>query len=102
VYKPFWLGLGAAAGDLLVAIIVTSLLRLRIGLRWWRLVHWASYACWPLAVIHGLGTGGSDSTAGWVIVLNVACVTAVGLAVAWRLLADHADTRVRSGERIGP
>jgi len=42
VYKPFWLGLGAAAGDLLVAIIVTSLLRLHIGLRWWRLVHWRS------------------------------------------------------------
>ena len=102
VYKPLWLGLGAAAGDLLVAIIVTSLLRLRIGLRWWRLVHWASYACWPLALIHGLGTGGSDSTQGWVIALNVACIIAVGLAITWRLVAVHEDTRVRNGARIRP
>jgi predicted ferric reductase len=102
VYKPFWLGLGAAAVDLLVAIIVTSLLRLRIGLRWWRLVHWASYACWPLAVIHGLGTGGSDSTRGWVVVLNLVCIFAVGLAVTWRLFVVHDDTRVRNGARIRP
>ena len=30
-YRPFWLGLGAIAFDLLLAVTITSLLRRRIG-----------------------------------------------------------------------
>ena len=56
-YRPLWLGLGALAFDLLVALVVTSLMPRRIGHRGWRAVHWAAYACWPLALVHGLGTG---------------------------------------------
>ena len=56
-YRPLWLGLGAVAFDLLVALIVTSLLRERLGHRAWRAVHWAAYVCWPMALLHGLGTG---------------------------------------------
>src|SRR5919205_2877940 len=41
-YRPVWVGLGAVALDLLIAVVVTSLLRLRILLRWWRAVHWSS------------------------------------------------------------
>ena len=63
-YRPVWLGLGALALDLLVALAVTSLLRARLGLRAWRVVHWSAYACWPVALVHGLGTG-SDVRAGW-------------------------------------
>jgi hypothetical protein len=32
-YRPFWLGLGAVASDLLLALILTSLGRLRLGFR---------------------------------------------------------------------
>ena len=35
-YRPFWLGLGALALDLLLALTVTSMLRKRIGYRTWR------------------------------------------------------------------
>ncbi len=83
-YRPLWLGLGALALDLLVALVVTSLLRERLGHRAWRAVHWAAYACWPLAVVHGLGTG-SDTKLGWVLALNIACVAAVLVALWWRL-----------------
>ena len=102
VYKAFWLGLGAVAGDLFLAVLATSLLRVRIGARWWRAVHWATYACWPLAVAHGLGTGGADSRLWWVLAVTAACVVAVVLAVGWRITAVHPDTRARSGERVGP
>jgi methionine sulfoxide reductase heme-binding subunit len=81
-YRPFWLGLGALALDLLAALIVTSLLRARIGLRAWRAVHWAAYACWPVAVIHGIGMGTDAS--GWLLWLTIGCVTLVGLAVSAR------------------
>jgi Ferric reductase like transmembrane component len=91
-YRPFWLGLGAVALDLLLALVITSLLRARFGLRTWRLVHWLAYACWPIALLHSLGTG-SDPRAGWLQVLGVVSVTAVLLAVAARL--------VRSGAQAG-
>src|SRR5262245_46384001 len=67
-YRPIWLGLGALACDLLIALILTSLLRARLGLGAWRRLHWLAYACWPLALAHALGTG-SDPRAGWLQVL---------------------------------
>jgi hypothetical protein len=83
-YRAFWLGLGALAFDLLIALVVTSLLRSRLGHRAWRAAHWAAYACWPVAVVHGLGTG-SDTKLGWVLTINLACVGAVLAALWWRL-----------------
>lgn len=81
-YHAFWLGLGALALDLLAALIATSLLRARIGLRAWRAVHWAAYACWPLAVVHGIGMGTDAS--GWLLWLTVGCVALVGVALTAR------------------
>lgn len=83
-YRPFWLGLGAVAVDLLVALVVTSLMRQRLGHRAWRAVHWAAFACWPVAVVHGLGTG-SDTKLGWVLAINAVCIGSVLVALWWRL-----------------
>lgn len=83
-YRPIWLGLGAVAFDLLLAVIATSLVRRRLGFPAWRAVHWFSYACWPIALIHGFGTG-SDTRIGWVLALSLGCLAAVLLAVWWRL-----------------
>lgn len=85
VYHPFWLGLGTAAFDLLLALLVTSLLRTRISQKVWRAVHWAAYACWPVAVVHGLGIGETEVASWWGIALVLACVAAVACAVAWRV-----------------
>src|SRR5262249_39091185 len=65
-YRPFWLGLGAVSFDLMLALVITSLLRARMSLRSWRLVHWSAYAGWPVAVVHGLGTG-TDTPGSWVL-----------------------------------
>jgi methionine sulfoxide reductase heme-binding subunit len=83
-YRPIWVGLGAIAFDLMIALIVTSLLRARLGLRSWRLVHWSAYLCWPVAVLHGLGTG-TDTRVRWVLVLTVCCVLFVSALTVWRL-----------------
>jgi len=88
-YRPLWLGLGAVAFDLLLALIVTSLLRARIGVRTWRAVHWLAYAAWPVALVHGLGTG-SDAHAGWLQALTVGCIVAVAATVLWRAAAASA------------
>jgi sulfoxide reductase heme-binding subunit YedZ len=85
-YKPFWLGLGAVALDLLVALVATSQIRNRLGQRSWRLVHWAAYACWPVALAHGLGIGTDQSTL-WVFTLTMACIAAVAGVATWRLVS---------------
>jgi methionine sulfoxide reductase heme-binding subunit len=85
LYRPVWLGLGTLALDLLLAIVVTSLLRQRVGYRVWRALHWAAYATWPLALAHGLGTG-SDARFGWMAFLSFSCMAAVIGAVAVRLV----------------
>jgi sulfoxide reductase heme-binding subunit YedZ len=83
-YRPVWLGLGAVAFDLLIALVVTSLVRVRLGYRSWRAVHWLAYACWPVAVVHGLGTG-SDTRAVWMLAIDGVAIGAVIVAVAWRV-----------------
>ena len=84
-YKTGWLSLGAVALDLLIALVVTSLVRDRLGYRTWRRVHWLAYACWPVAVAHGLGIG-TDRSVTWVIALTLGCVGCVGAAAAWRIV----------------
>ena len=85
-YRRIWLGFGAIAFDLLLAVLVTSLLRTRISPRLWRAVHWAGYVCWPVALVHGLGTG-TDGAARWVLAVTAACALAVAAAGVWRLAA---------------
>jgi DMSO/TMAO reductase YedYZ heme-binding membrane subunit len=94
-YRPLWLGLGTLALDLLVALVVTSLVRRRLGYRAWRGVHWLAYACWPVAILHGLGTG-SDARATWMLVLTAGCVAAVLAALAGRLTGDDVSAPART------
>jgi sulfoxide reductase heme-binding subunit YedZ len=89
-YRTLWLGLGAIAFELLIAIVATSLFRRHIGARIWRAIHWLAYASWPVAVLHGIGTG-TDNTALWMVVIDIVCVGAVGGALLWRMIAAPAD-----------
>ncbi len=98
-YRRLWLGLGSVAVDLLLAVTISSLLRQRISHRVWRSLHWLAYASWPVALLHGLGTG-TDPRLGWMVMLTVACVTAVLVALGWRLVAGwpaRAGTRILAG-----
>jgi Ferric reductase like transmembrane component len=85
-YRPLWLGFGALSFDLLLALAITSLVRRRLGYRTWRTVHWLAYASWPIAVLHGLGTG-SDTKVWWMLLLTAICVGAVAAAICWRIAA---------------
>ena len=89
-YRTFWLGLGTIAFELLLAIVVTSLARGYIGHAAWRLVHWLTYASWPIAVIHGIGTG-TDTWSAWLLAITVICVVAVVAAIGFRVTAGSRD-----------
>lgn len=96
-YRPIWLGFGALSFDLLLALVVTSLVRRRIGYSSWRLVHWLAYASWPVAVLHGLGSG-SDTKVWWMLGLTVACLAAVLIAVWIRI--GRSSPAAGSGARV--
>src|SRR5262249_16866868 len=83
-YNPVWSGFGTLAIDLLIALVTTSLLRQRIGYRTWRVIHWAAYACYPIALLHGLGEG-SDNTSPLLLVPAALSVLAVGTAAVLRV-----------------
>jgi predicted ferric reductase len=99
-YRTFWLGLGVISFELLAAIVATSLVRGLLGQGAWRVVHWLTYAAWPIGVVHGLGTG-TDTWSAWMLAITAGCVAAVGVAVAIRVYTGSTDplTAARSSYR---
>jgi sulfoxide reductase heme-binding subunit YedZ len=93
-YRPLWIGLGALAFDLLLAVAITSGLRRRIGVRYWRGVHYLAYLCWPIAVLHGLGSG-TDARLPLALAIEVACLASVVGAVGWRIAAARGAPAAR-------
>jgi sulfoxide reductase heme-binding subunit YedZ len=91
-YRPFWLGLGTLAVDLLLAIVLTSLARVHMRYRSWRNVHLLAYAMWPLALVHGLGTG-SDRHAAWMWWVDGCCTALVIASTVVRLRARPVSWR---------
>jgi predicted ferric reductase len=90
-YRPLWLGLGTLAVDILAVVTVVSLLRDKVGPRVFKAVHWATYALWPVALMHAIGTG-TDAATLWLDAVALACVAAVAGAVTWRMSPSF-DTR---------
>src|SRR5487761_460661 len=75
-YEGFWLGLGAIASDIMLALIVTSLLRRRLSRGVWRAVHWLAYVSWPVAFFHSIYSS-KDLQHGPLLVFTVFCALAV-------------------------
>lgn len=98
-YRPLWLGLGTLAVDVLAVVIAASLLRRRVGARIFRVVHWATYAMWPIAFAHALGAG-TDAYRTWFLLFAGSCALSVGAALTWRLRDDYGEyARVRDAGR---
>ena len=117
-YERLWLGLGAISFDLMLAMIITSLVRGYLNRILWRAIHLLAYLCWPVAFAHSIGSS-KDLQHGWMLDLGVACAVIVAAAVIWRLahaarqlpraarvaavLAQHGPYRSRQArERISP
>jgi sulfoxide reductase heme-binding subunit YedZ len=100
-YRTLWIGLGTLAVDLGGAVLITSLIRRRLGFRAWRAVHWLAYLAWPVAFVHSL-TAGNDLGMPWVALIEWGSLAMVVTAALARLLAavrgqiqppDHARTQ---------
>jgi DMSO/TMAO reductase YedYZ heme-binding membrane subunit len=97
-YERFWLGIGAVSFDLMLAAIVTSLLRRRLSRRAWRAVHLTAYVSWPVAWFHSVFAS-TDLRHGVMFLLAIACAVAVIAAALWRVSAAGRD--VPRAERVG-
>ncbi len=93
-YKPIWQGLGTVAFDLLIAVVLTSLLRHRVGVGAFRIVHWVTYAMWPIAVAHGIGNG-TDGRSPWFLTIAIASILLVAAASIWRLTPFFVESSQR-------
>jgi len=96
-YERLWLGLGAISFDLMLAMIITSLLRGRLNRTLWRAVHLLAYASWPVALAHSIGSS-RDLRHGWMLDLGIACALIVAIAIIWRLA--HAARQVPRAARV--
>ena len=81
-----YLGLGTIASDLVIAVIATSLARVRYSRsahpQLWRVVHRCIYVAWPLAILHGILMPGVPGWAAWTYGI---CAAAVALATTARI-----------------
>jgi predicted ferric reductase len=94
-YDAFWVGLGALAFDLLIAVTVTSLLRARLRTGTWRLVHWLTYLSWPVALVHAIGSGsgtGADTGQSWSTLIYIGLGLTFAAAVTTRLALGRRAT----------
>jgi methionine sulfoxide reductase heme-binding subunit len=85
-YERLWLGLGAISFDLMLAIIVTSLVRGRLNAALWRTIHLTAYASWPVAFVHSVYAS-TDLQHGPLLYLALVCAAFIGAAVAYRLVS---------------
>ena len=97
-YERVWLAIGAVSFDLMLAAVVTSLLRRHLSRKAWRVVHLTAYASWPVAWLHSVFSS-TDLRHGVLFYLAVACAVAVIAAALWRVSAAGKD--VPRAERVG-
>ena len=82
-YRTFWMALGICAAELIVAFALSIYIRRFIGYRAWRVLHYGTYALFPLSLLHGIGTG-TDTHSWWGAAIYVVAGLPVIALVLWR------------------
>jgi predicted ferric reductase len=86
-YKPFWVGLGQLSFYLWGIVMISFYLRKRISSPNWRLVHYASYLVFGLALIHGI-VSGTDTGLTWTHVMYWSSSAALLFLLIYRILVS--------------
>ncbi len=91
--QPWINSTGAAAAYLLALVVVTSYFRFRIGRPWWKRIHFATYALFPLYAVHAILTDPAlkdrsidylDGEKVYVELCVLIVVVAIGARVRWQ------------------
>ncbi len=107
-YRPFWTGLGVAAGWALAVLGLSYYARGWIGQSRWRALHRFTAVFWVLGIAHSLGSGTDAGQPWFLIVLAVSAIPALILllgklarAASQRSPADAGPGAERAG-RLDP
>jgi predicted ferric reductase len=98
-YKRVAVGLGAVALDLILAVWISSLLKVRIANTTWRFIHWFSWLGFATSIVHAF-LSGTDSRKGWGLILIVVCSSVVFASAVWRYLGR--PTRAAGRTALSP
>jgi sulfoxide reductase heme-binding subunit YedZ len=82
-YRPFAVGLGVTAAELMAAVGISNALRKQLPHTLWRRIHYLTLAVWVLATGHGL-LAGTDRLDPWFAGLAAAAIAAVLMAAFGR------------------
>jgi predicted ferric reductase len=63
-YRPFWVGIGQLAFYTWLILVISFYIRPVIGQKFWRFLHYVSFAMYLMGMFHGL-FGGTDTSAAW-------------------------------------
>ncbi len=90
--QPLVNSAGAAAAYLILLVVSTSYFRFAIGRRWWKRIHFTTYALFPLYAVHALLTDPAlkDNPVDWLDgekVFVELCVLVVAIAIVARMRA---------------
>jgi predicted ferric reductase len=94
-YRRVGVTLGAVAFDLILAVWVSSLLRVRVKNESWRFIHWFSWVAFASAILHAYLTG-TDARDGVGLAIVAACALVVLVAALLRYLGRPARAAGRT------
>jgi len=63
-YRPFWVGIGQVSFYVWAIVALSFYIRPVIGQKFWRLLHYASFALYFMGILHGVFSG-TDTSVGW-------------------------------------
>jgi predicted ferric reductase len=95
LYSRLWLGVGTIASDLLIAVVLTSLVRHRMNHRGWRVAHLTAYVAWAIGVLHGIGIG-TDAGTVWGMSVSAVSVGVVAAFAIVRLVTLTHERRIEA------
>jgi predicted ferric reductase len=82
-YRPFAVGMGVLAAEIMAAVGITNYFRSRIPHKLWRRAHYLTLAVWGLATVHGF-LAGTDRFDPWFAGIAVATVSTVAIVLYGR------------------
>jgi methionine sulfoxide reductase heme-binding subunit len=92
--QPVINSFGALAAYLLIVVVVTSYFRFEIGRRWWKRIHFTTYALFPLYAVHAVLTNPRlddkpidylDGEKVWVVFCVVLVTVAMAARIRWQV-----------------
>jgi DMSO/TMAO reductase YedYZ heme-binding membrane subunit len=84
-YERVGVAIGAIAFDLMLAVLISSLLKARVRQQSWRFIHWFSWLAFASAILHAY-VNGADTKSGAGLALVIACAVVVLAAGVWRFI----------------